>query len=690
MNYRSDGVIRNFGACREPQMEKMKTDLGIGMSIEQINRCVVYYRDRARRDPLIGEMKMLDRLASLPFDPVETAFLNLDTVDQAQAETLRDMMNKRYELRPEAKTPMTLGEGAALASAYLSRAGKCRLLAGCPMMLSDARELSLGDGCVTAEGSDFALFLPGADSAAGNVTTNDLFVLVSRAEQPMWKFRRTARNFFSNPEVIKKIRDVRVVGKRGILPELISCASGLYVDLRRLGLPEVTLSPELLVGVFDGYYLALIPKSEMESFIKAAEDCGLQAKAFVAITQGTQTSVTIANGQTIAIESDFLRSMMAHPLKNVALTREEGEISPIRHRIVTTGKCAYLSGNETFSERIAVGSVSVSAAICHPEQNPFRSALHTVFAAVLSCAAGGGDTSLCRLAIGCKFPTDSEKFGVCFSAVLGIYRAQAELGIPAASINTVPDDACQFPEITVYAISPSDCVKDAFTRSETSVYGVAVPETENGLPDFPVYRSLLAKLGELHAKDNFFSARGVFTESVTDTLRLMANGSLSCHLDQEDVASDGNRILALVLESSAALPFARIGTVKNNDRAQCELSNTRFDLPEDIGLIWRETPEILILAEQNDTDARVLATYLENRDGACVSVMDPVENGAVSRAILTAQAVIVCAGAALPDTPAAKFAVEVFSKAGGQFFSVGACDPLSGSVPHLFFGNGLC
>ena len=133
-------------------------------------------------------------------------------------------MNKRHELRPEAKSPMTLGEGAALASAYLSRAGKSRMLADCPVLLSDVRDLPLGDGGITAEGSDFALSLPGSGSAAGNVSVNDLFVLVSRADQPMWKFRRDARSFFSTPEIQKKLCDVRTIGKRGILPELISCA----------------------------------------------------------------------------------------------------------------------------------------------------------------------------------------------------------------------------------------------------------------------------------------------------------------------------------------------------------------------------------------------------------------------------------------------------------------------------------
>ena len=252
------------------------------------------------------------------------------------------------------------------------------------------------------------------------------------------------------------------------------------------------------------------------------------------------------------------------------------------------------------------------------------------------------------------------------STVLGIYRAQAEIGLAAAggvTIRTVKE--LSDPSLSVWATSQGALkTANVFTKSGSYVYAVSPKLEEDGLPTFPALRQMLVQIAKLANEGKILSARTLVGESITDGIKKMSN-SYTCRLSNKRIAAEGEHPLCILIESEADLPLCLVGKTEPACRPVAET----IELPERTELMACDRPDIVIVSTLLDSNAMALAAFLEER-GASVTLITDVNSMALPRAILTTQTLILCPGVKLPETPQMQFALDTLRRAGGIFLSL--------------------
>lgn len=676
-----ESAVLHFGQCRTEHFEKIRTDLGVDLPDEQFALCVRYYSERAKRDPTVGELRLLSRLFSAGQKPSAAAIVQLDTND-ARAETYADLIAKRRDLLTYGNTvPVTAEDAFGVAGATLERGGKERALNGVPLLLADRSAYPVNGSSVGVGGSDVLLCLPQPDSETGAPRVGDVYMLIRRGSLSPRAFRKEIEKQIDTGDLFRMLRSLRQIGDAGILPLLLPDAAGLYFDLNRLGEGRA-LFPEQLAGEFTGDWIAALPKPRVNEFLAALGETGLSGTLFAAVVAGSETVFVPSNHQAIRLETAFLRSLCAGEPISVVL---QDELLPDRvshtPRTLTVG-CRYLAADSRNSESVALSGVTVASATANAENSPFRTAVLTALTPVLTAAVSGVDYTDARFAVDLRIPRDP---GNSLSAILGVYRVQAELGIPDA-VRRLSDANGTAPELTVFAVAPgSSVIPCCHTTDGAGLYLLAAPMLPDGLPDFPALRAMFTELAALSREGKLLAAKVLVNEAATDALRAMRTPFLTDRLTDRKLASEGALPLAVMLESVADLPYARVATVTATD-VEAPETVAPFVIPTGNGLVWSEQTEAVILAEADDPDLRPLAAKL-TENGLKVSVFTPTESGPLSRAMLTARMVISCAE--WQDTPQTAFAREVLERNGGVLVALGAADTIPAGIPHRYFPEGL-
>jgi len=133
--------------------------------------------------------------------------------------------------------------------------------------------------------------------------------------------------------------------------------------------------------------------------------------------------------------------------------------------------------------------------------------VYAVVEAVTKVAALGGDWRRTRLTLQEYFEKlgrDPLRWGKPFSALLGAYRAQKELGVPAIggkdSMSGTFMDMNVPPTLVAFAVCPVDVrqvVAQEFKQASSAVVLVLAPRGADGLPDFAALKRNYAAIHAL-------------------------------------------------------------------------------------------------------------------------------------------------------------------------------------------------
>ncbi len=167
--------------------------------------------------------------------------------------------------------------------------------------------------------------------------------------------------------------------------------------------------------------------------------------------------------------------------------------------------------------------------------SPFHGALYAVVEAVTKLVALGGDWRKARLTLQEYFEKlgkDPVRWGKPFSALLGAYRAQKELGVPAIggkdSMSGTFMDMNVPPTLVAFALCPVDVrrtVSQEFKRAGSRVVLIAAPRDGDGLPDFAALKGNFAKIHELITAGKVLASHTVKTGGVAAAVSKMAFGN---------------------------------------------------------------------------------------------------------------------------------------------------------------------
>ncbi len=688
MSFTNQTPLPQLGRLRPEQLMQLKNELGLQMSPQLLQRAVQYYAvGKDRRNPTVGELRLLDALSALPPAGVSTALSELYTNEPFVAVTYADMMNKRRELHPEAAAPITLGEALGMATAYLDRAGRAPSLPGSTPAFSDVLNETglLPDGTVGADGSGVCLTLTPDRKRAPAL--RDRFLLLHRGELPMGQYRTAASRFITRAENDGRLKNAWTVPQSGLLPLLLPKFGtlGLCFDLSALDLTRVDPTPTLTVGHFSDYLLLHIGESAEAPLTEAAKAAGLLPLTVALLAGDGRISFTPDRKTYYGSDSSFLAGFLPRAVR-IAKLPSEAEVR--QDALITTPlqktSSPYLKAERALPERVAMGELSVSTVCCRTDRGFFRSAVWTVAAAALEAAVCGGKPEDTRIAISLELPKGEDALGASLATVLGVYRAQAELGLSSAAFSMPDSDKFLSPVLTVFSLTQASPLPSHLTASESKLYCVSPALDPQGLPDFDALRQLRAELQSLAASGRLTSARLVSGQTVADVAERMTTAERIARPEANALLAEAPDIPMLLLESAEALPYTCVGSVAERSEESQTLS-----LPAKRPYrIWQEQPEVTVYAKAADRQADLFAAELRQSGIICHRFDESSEVGPLSRAVLTSRCLILCSGE-LPQEDALAFALETQAAAGGYLLSMAGSPDLPADVPVLELSGAL-
>lgn len=667
------GLIRNFGTYTDEQLEQMRADLNIRMSLPKLKVCASYYAKTALRDPFIEELRFLDLFVEkAASSPSAVAPYELLTNDAFVAQTYADLMEKRQKINPNSQKPCSLQEAFALMGNYLFRIGKTVTYQHEAYMLEDLQTtpglsespemLSLKqDGCGFRR--SFRKQMP--------LDKTDLLVILAPNTDMTLPEKAVAFNtFLINDSCMSAVKMIHPIGEQGLLYEALRMSHGLRINMNTLLDSHETLGLSALVRAHRGHYLLRIAAQSYYFLAKTAKSIGLNVVQFA--TPDEYSAITVVDGQQslLSWSANFIRSLYDFTPVSMRLQDETpNAFTPINQEQHSVGSCAYLTGHtgEARNTRSQYGNTVYTTAFSSPTSSYFLNSVDTVLSAVMSMCASGISFSDQRLAIHLALPFalhQDNLASVAMSSILGLYRIEAELALPMTVGKIASESDRSQPAITVFNMAKGTAISDRLVSSEHHLYCVAPEYDESGLLDFEKLRAFLDWLTDLSQKGSVKSARVICRKSLKDALLEMETNEVAAVLNE--TPSDEPLSLAILLETDAVIDQASyIGYTQARAATGNPAQSEQEPIEEKTCLIWTSQPTVVICALPNDRDAHTLAVHL-TKQGAKVLIYKPTEDWRVlSSALLRSQSLILCKGVDLPSRPEVDFAVETLARANG-------------------------
>ena len=686
------GFIRNFANYTPSQIRKMCSDLGIALGDDTMQFCMTYYRDVEKRDPYVDELRLFAGLSNtLEMQADAVCPTDIEANDNYVADTWADLLRKRKLTNPGASYPTTIAEASKIASTYLFRSGKeyaVRSAALCPTDLSTLPATAC-TSCVTTSSASFGMrVLPFHTEPSQK---GDLFLLLSKPnEQAANDFYRAANTFLEEDAIRMSIKGIYSVRKAGLLATLLEICNSAWIDLRVFSPMETAMPMTVLQDLFGGDVLLRISPANLKILLQLADERNLKLFPFASITDDFRFTFSRTRETSFSVQTQFLRTLFHY--RSVTATLADEGIAPklhIEHRAVTAQNNAYLKRSiSSPNDAALMHGVLCAASSSAPQASYFKHALYTTLASAMTLAANGIPVEKQNLSVAYSFPLldDPYTIGKILSTILGVYRAQTELSLPAHAVPIRQSETLTSPALSVFSVAEATSTLPAtFTAPGKRIYCIAVQLKENGLPDFEDMRRLMARLVE-HAKNNEISAFHVLCgESPTDGILSMSN-NVTARLTATNIVTEGQLPLAILLESDAKLPATEIGITVS--RAESINDCTTLTSVSDHSLIWSDRVEVLLLCKEKDNNAGALAQLLEAR-GCRVRCFSNNENDfrPLSRHLLSSHCLITCKDAFLPNEKSVAFALETMQRAGGICISLNEKNVRENHFWHL--PNGL-
>ncbi len=660
------GMIRKIGSYTDLEYEQMKKDLQLSMSLPFLRHIAKYYHAEAKRDPSIEEVQLLDAFVlSMQRDPGTLTPVQLNTDDSFVADTYADMMQKHRQLHPQSKTPLPLSRAGGLADAYLMRAGRRSAIPGLSV-LSESGDPSFfkeGDAVESSLGHRIRPF-----RSQCHASSDDLLALYFPKAEPSGM----EGTLWSDPIFSASVVSLSHVGAGGLLNAVLEKSHGAWIDLRRLT-QTTPISWQILVNDFHGAWVLRISREKEAELVKKAAGYGLSLTVFAAVSDIASVSLCRDAKDILSLDASFLRSLISICPLVLTLSHETPEeITAPCTAPALQNNCQYLyrpAGSGTFAvsmSEVCACAVSASA----PTGSFYLNSLYTGILSLAELSLSGAYYKDAALSVAMtlpKMPMKAQQAAAFCSATLGLYRLQAELGLPTVS-RVLEQKEVDAPRCSVFSLAKASPLSSVFT-GEGYASLLVCPVTETGMPDFDALRHWLDRLASMGQSGVLRAARSVCNTPISAVIKEMCHQRF-IHQPEPTAPLAEPPLLAAVVETDVPIPDAiPLGRILA-DPDYTPTPDAPTELPEAESLIWSDKAEIVLLATEDDSDAKRLASALRLR-GARVYLCSPDTPLILSRQLLGAHALIYCKNVTLPNTPEVNFAQSTMKAAGGRILSLG-------------------
>ena len=498
---------------------------------------------------------------------------------------------------------------------------------------------------------------------------------------------RKIQRLFRNKEVAQMIKRCNDFGAGGVSVAIGELCRGIDIDLNKVPKKYEGLDgTELAISESQERMAVVISSENADRFIKLSEEENLEATIVAEVTDTDRLRMNWKDKTIVDIKRSFLdtngakqeislkvKSPSAYPyeikncdvkeewlksLRNLNVCSQKGLIERFDSTIgggtvlMPLGGKYQLTPAEGMAAKIPVlGGESKDASLMTYGFNPylgvwspFHMAFYSVIESVTKISAMGGDYKKVRLTFQEYFEKllrDKEKWGKPFAALLGAYKAQMDLGLPA--IGGKDSMSGSFGELNVpptlvsFAVGlekASRIISPEFKNIRSTLVLMKGEKLEDGILEMEGFRNNLEKLYELIGEEKVVSAYSLKFGGVSEGITKMSLGNrigaTLNNISKEELFgfNYGSLILEVkewvnLEEEFKGTNYKVIGSTIKDGVIKCEEYDFEVSL-EELEKAYEEKLEGVFKSKTEDKEGGVSDLISNDKDGASI-----LDNGQV-------------------------------------------------------------
>ncbi|WP_447410104.1 phosphoribosylformylglycinamidine synthase [Clostridium perfringens] len=498
---------------------------------------------------------------------------------------------------------------------------------------------------------------------------------------------RKIQRLFRNKEVAQMIKRCNDFGAGGVSVAIGELCRGIDIDLNKVPKKYEGLDgTELAISESQERMAVVISSENADRFIKLSEEENLEATIVAEVTDTDRLRMNWKDKTIVDIKRSFLdtngakqeislkvKSPSVYPyevkncdvkeewlksLRNLNVCSQKGLIERFDSTIgggtvlMPLGGKYQLTPAEGMAAKIPVlGGESKDASLMTYGFNPylgvwspFHMAFYSVIESVTKIAAMGGDYKKVRLTFQEYFEKllrDEEKWGKPFAALLGAYKAQMDLGLPA--IGGKDSMSGSFGELNVpptlvsFAVGlekASRIISPEFKNIGSTLVLMKGEKLEDGTLEIDGFKNNLEKLYELIGEEKVVSAYSLKFGGVSEGITKMSLGNkigaILNNISKEELFGFNYGSLILEVKEGVNLEdefkgtnYKVIGSTIKDGVIKCEEYDFEVSLKE-LEKAYEEKLEDVFKSKTEDKEECVSDLINNDKDGASI-----LDNGQV-------------------------------------------------------------
>ena len=498
---------------------------------------------------------------------------------------------------------------------------------------------------------------------------------------------RKIQRLFRNKEVAQMIKRCNDFGAGGVSVAIGELCRGIDIDLNKVPKKYEGLDgTELAISESQERMAVVISSENADRFIKLSEEENLEATIVAEVTDTDRLRMNWKDKTIVDIKRSFLdtngakqeislkvKSPSVYPyevkncdvkeewlksLRNLNVCSQKGLIERFDSTIgggtvlMPLGGKYQLTPAEGMAAKIPVlGGESKDASLMTYGFNPylgvwspFHMAFYSVIESVTKIAAMGGDYKKVRLTFQEYFEKllrDEEKWGKPFAALLGAYKAQMDLGLPA--IGGKDSMSGSFGELNVpptlvsFAVGlekASRIISPEFKNIGSTLVLMKGEKLEDGTLEIDGFKNNLEKLYKLIGEEKVVSAYSLKFGGVSEGITKMSLGNrigaILNNISKEELFGFNYGSLILEVKEGVNLEdefkgtnYKVIGSTIKDGVIKCEEYDFEVSL-EELEKAYEEKLEDVFKSKTEDKEECVSDLISNDKDGASI-----LDNGQV-------------------------------------------------------------
>lgn len=490
---------------------------------------------------------------------------------------------------------------------------------------------------------------------------------------------RKIQRLFRNKEVAQMIKRCNDFGAGGVSVAIGELCRGIDIDLNKVPKKYEGLDgTELAISESQERMAVVISSENADRFIKLSEEENLEATIVAEVTDTDRLRMNWKDKTIVDIKRSFLdtngakqeislkvKSPSVYPyevkncdvkeewlksLRNLNVCSQKGLIERFDSTIgggtvlMPLGGKYQLTPAEGMAAKIPVlGGESKDASLMTYGFNPylgvwspFHMAFYSVIESVTKIAAMGGDYKKVRLTFQEYFEKllrDEEKWGKPFAALLGAYKAQMDLGLPA--IGGKDSMSGSFGELNVpptlvsFAVGlekASRIISPEFKNIGSTLVLMKGEKLEDGTLEIHGFKNNLEKLYELIGEEKVISAYSLKFGGVSEGITKMSLGNrigaILNNISKEELFGFNYGSLILEVKEGVNLEdefkgtnYKVIGSTIKDGVIKCEEYDFEVSL-EELEKAYEEKLEDVFKSKTEDKEECVSDLINNDKDGA--------------------------------------------------------------------------